>query len=388
MVGPLGRDDVGVVQRNRLLGVRGELAWVGVGRVGAARRREVDDVGRQAAAGEARVHEQRARQVGRGVDGAGRIAGARASAAAAVVPAGQGHLHPAFQMLAELRLQLAFDIVLVDDVALAGHAGNDVGEVAVALLFPVASEAELQVGRQRAGDRGFQQRAAIVAHRGANFAVGLFGRALGDHVDRAADGVAAVERALRAAEHFDPVDEQRRAAGFNGRGGVDAVRIGSDAGVGGLHVGQAADAAQADAVQLARIGQAGREVGHVLDGVDTQEVALLGGVGRNGDRDVMQALAPLFGGDDQFLDGAPRADGRRCGRGAGLRAGGCSEGDREEHGARRQKANLVIHLNLPSGPRGRDMTTAYFPSHWLRLPEASTSLRQKYNHLSKTRFAQ
>ena len=35
------------------------------------------------------------------------------------------------------------------------------------------------------------------------------GGAPGDGVDRAADGVAPIERALRAAQHLDPVDEQR-----------------------------------------------------------------------------------------------------------------------------------------------------------------------------------
>jgi len=71
---------------------------------------------------------------------------------AAVVPARDRHLHPAVQVLAELRLKLALDVVLVDDIAFGGHARDDVLEVAVALLLPVAGEAELQVRRERAGD--------------------------------------------------------------------------------------------------------------------------------------------------------------------------------------------------------------------------------------------
>ena len=70
----------------------------------------------------------------------------------------------------------------------------------------------------------------------------------------------------------------------------------------GLHVGHPADAPQADAVAGVVIGQAGREVGHVLDGIDPDQVALLGGVGRDRHRHVLEALLPPFGGDHELLD--------------------------------------------------------------------------------------
>ena len=60
-------------------------------------------------------------------------------------------------------------------------------------------------------------------------------------------------------------------------------------------------------------------------------------------------LAPLFGGDHQFLDGVGR---RGCGRGFRLRVCGRSQSGCDKQGARRQKANLVLQLNLPSDRSG------------------------------------
>ena len=106
---------------------------------------------------------------------------------------------------------------------------------------------------------------------------------------------------------------------------------------------QAAHAAQADTVRGAGIVQARREVGHVLDGVDADQVTPLGGEGRDGDRHVLQALLPLLGGDHQFLDGV--AD-RGAGRPRRLRLGRSGH-EAQGQGSRRKKPRSVEHLYSP-----------------------------------------
>jgi hypothetical protein len=69
-----------------------------------------------------------------------------------------------------------------------------------------------------------------------------------------------------------------------------------------VDVGQAPDAAQGCAIELAGILQTRREVGHVLDRGDPDQVTTLVGEGRDGHRHVLQALFTLFGGDHHLFD--------------------------------------------------------------------------------------
>ncbi|MNL20826.1 hypothetical protein D3C87_1420920 [compost metagenome] len=72
-------------------------------------------------------------------------------------------------------------------------------------------------------------------------------RSLGDGVDHARRGVAAIEGALRPLQDLDPVQIEQRHAQIGVGGLVDAVHMQGDRGVAvGLVVVRAADAADAD----------------------------------------------------------------------------------------------------------------------------------------------
>ncbi len=341
VVGPLAGEDPGVIQLHLVGDHRGDLARVARGRVCAAERRAVDHRGRDRAAAVAGLLGRGA--VGDLVVGVGRRrpGAARAGAAAAVAPLDGGQLHPAVEVLAQVELELPFEDVGVDDVAFVRLARDDVVVPALGLLLPVAGEAEgdaLDAGR--AGDGAFEDVVVVVLVLAADLGVPVVGRTLGDQVDRAGDGVTTVERRLRAAQHLHPVQEQRRLARLDRGGRVDAVRIDRHRRVGRVHVGRAADAAKADPVQLARVLQPRREVGHVLDGRDADQVALRRREGRDRHRNVLQALLPPLGGDDQLFD-------FRSGRvlGEGWRAG---ERGAETRGGRKQQVLEMHSLEIPS----------------------------------------
>ena len=366
MIGQVVGEDIGLLQPDRPGGVHAELARVagaGVHRTAAVALH----VRRQAAIAEPGVGDD---IVALGllseVVGRGRIAGARARAAAAVIPADDAELDPVLEPLVKFELELRFQEKLVDNAAFVagGGRGAEVLEPALGLLFPVAGDAEANALGERARHRGFEQGVVVVRVGAAHLGVEVFGRALGHDVDGAADGVAAVERALRAAQHFDPIDEDRRFASLHGRGGVDAVRIHRNRAIGGVGVAEAADAAQRDAVGLGGILQARREVGDVLDRVDPDKVTLFRRKGGHGHRHVLQALLALFSGDHQFFDGVG-SGGRRSGARLGLdRRGGQGRGQQR---AGRQESVFPKHMGcLPAA----NFKERYFLRLSIRLKQA------------------
>ena len=171
---------------------------------------------------------------------------------------------------------------------------------------------------QAVGDRAAHQRIgvteAVVAALQPHFAFELVGRALGDHVDRAADGVAAVQRALRAAQDLGALDEQRRRRSVGHRGREDAVRVQRDGWIGADCVGQTAEAADRETIVVA-IGDARREAREIFHRVDAEQSARLARVRGHGDRYVLNVDCALFRGDDHFFE--HRSSGRflreRCG---------------------------------------------------------------------------
>ena len=138
---------------------------------------------------------------------------------------------------------------------------------------------------------------------------GLFAsRRPGDDVDRTADRVAAVESALRPAQHFDALDVRQVPVLSDLAPEVDAVDVDADAGVGGDEVILQADAADE---RVGGGGVAGREAGHVqvrdeladVDQVgDALPLKLLAGEGGDRDRHLVDALLALLGGNGDLLE--------------------------------------------------------------------------------------
>ncbi len=92
---------------------------------------------------------------------------------------------------------------------------------------------------------------------------GFVGERLADVFDGAADGVLAVERALRAAQHFDAADVDQVEQGALGPRVIDVVEVEADAGIDAPQRVGLADAAQEDG-EGGRLAAAGvdREIGH------------------------------------------------------------------------------------------------------------------------------
>ena len=180
-----------------------------------------------------------------------------------------------------------------------------------------------------------QQRCAAAAHAiGTGFGLGidlqpLFGRALGDDVDDAADRVGAIERALVAAQDFDPVDVAA--------GQVIGLELGADrAGVAQLDTVDQPEnliivrSPDADAGQLA--GPVGRRLhaGRVLQYVFQEEDLVALNIGAGDDRhraaDLARFAGDARGGDDD--GGAVAAQVRNLF--GGLRENGAGSAKRQQ----------------------------------------------------------
>jgi hypothetical protein len=124
----------------------------------------------------------------------------------------------------------------------------------------------------------------------------------GHVLDRAADGVLAVQRALRAAQHFDPLHVEHVQQRTLRAGDVDVVQIDADAGVDAperIGLAHAADVGSDRAGGTAR--GIDREIGHegieVADVLHVELVERVGGVGGDGHRHVGDRLFALARGD-------------------------------------------------------------------------------------------
>ncbi len=140
-----------------------------------------------------------------------------------------------------------------------------------------------------------------------DFAVPLVAGLLGDHVDRAADGIATEVRALRTAQHFDAleVDDLRIAGAGHDVELVDVERVGRGPHVGVL-VQLVADTAHAQVFAVARAVAAEAHVRRQREVIlDTLHVGVAQRLlADRGDRDrhVLDGLRASLRGNDDFID--------------------------------------------------------------------------------------
>ena len=185
------------------------------------------------------------------------------------------------------------------------------GDVAIdAVLVPVgAVEPEAQRVADRPAERGRQRLAAVVAEVAANRAFRFLRGVLGDVLDRAREGAAPVERALRTLDDLDPRDvdqalrREQRAARDR-----DALAADVDAVDQHRHVvatprrRQAADRdARVGGAVAALEDQRGIQRRDVADAADVEPLEVRGLEGRDAEGDVLQVLLALARGDDDLF---------------------------------------------------------------------------------------
>ena len=210
----------------------------------------------------------------------------------------------------------------VEGVALVGDGGArpagllgaevapGVAVLVLAVELPVGERdlgAHAAFGEAAAVEHGAQDLLPVVADGGLDLASGLLGRAGGDELDGARHVVAAVERTLRPAQHLDALDvehvhqhavvarEGNAVEGDPGLGVGVGVRVREvDAADGeGPHVGDNGHLRQLD------VGRDAAQVLEVHGAVVFEGRAV---EGRHRDRNVLDALAALLRGHDDFLE--------------------------------------------------------------------------------------
>ena len=194
----------------------------------------------------------------------------------------------------------------------------DVADIAVMIGLLHGDPRRDLVG-QRPGDRGAGPNRVVVAIGQLSRAGEAVGRRLGDDVDHAAGGVAAVERTLRPFQHLDAVDIHQLLGRIDRPRQIDAVDIDGDRRVGAdiqLVAANAADIRLADH----RVGgelQAGSELGQLRRALNPANLQCIAGEGGDRQRNLLQILRPPFGGDRDLLE-SPIC---RAGIGGGIRGG-------------------------------------------------------------------
>ncbi len=212
----------------------------------------------------------------------------------------------------------------------AVDATVQVGVLAVAVVDAAqAGHAQGEHVAERDVDRAGDLEVVVVAVLHGRVAAELAGGLGGDQVHRAAGGVTAVEGALRAAQHFHPVDVEEVAVLEVVDGDRQLVLVDADAlgAAGADHVG--ADAADLQ-VEAAEVGAGEVGVGdlqqQVLAAFELFVLQRVGGEGRDRDRRILEVGLTTFGGDHHFADrgrsagggiarGSWGAGGRECGLG-------------------------------------------------------------------------
>ena len=129
----------------------------------------------------------------------------------------------------------------------------------------------------------------------------------GDQADRAADRVAALERALRAAQDLDPLEVEQVEVRAGQRRIIDVVDIDADAGLEGRVEVELADAADRRADRGTERGALLAQhdvrglVGDLDEAVLAARLEQLAGNGGDRQRRVLQPLLAELGGDEDFL---------------------------------------------------------------------------------------
>ena len=188
----------------------------------------------------------------------------------------------------------------------AAVAGQPIERIAVVALVEPGQPERHQILDQRYADAALHvdriEPAVIDREIGFGGVAGLARR----QVDRAAGGVAAVERALRPAQHLDLLEIEEPRALRERRADIDAVDIDADRARGGRVEIVDADAPDEDA----RIGgavvrldlQAGRLVGEIDDIGDPAVADRVATDRGDGDGYVLKFFGALLRGDDDLAD--------------------------------------------------------------------------------------
>ncbi len=207
--------------------------------------------------------------------------------------------------------------VLVRDVP----PGEQVGAVAVVLQRGEGQLAAQPALDEGPGDAELDVLIAVVAAGERDAALGRVGQRLADVLDGAADRVLAVQRALRAAQHLDPLDVEHVQQRALRAGDVDVVQVEADARIDAPERVGLADAAHegGEGRRLVAAGvdrqvrHAGLDLGDVRGGLILEDLAPDHG---HRHRHLLHVLLPLAGGDGDDL-----ADRRRPGGLLGLLLG-------------------------------------------------------------------
>ena len=247
--------------------------------------------------------------------------------AALLEDVGAEHARAAVQvtiMTAQHRLEVAG---FIGQLHTAGHvaiAFQLAGGVAafIVVLDPVvatleqARHAEAEAVGDRAADRGFSIDGVVGGPGGAGIAGEMIGRRGRGHLDDARRGVAAEQRALRAAQHFNAGKVEHREALEHRIFERDIVEHDRDrlGGVGiEIGVAKAADVeAREGAAERAFDLKAGRARGEEanVEAAAVERVELFAADGGHGDRHVLGIFSPARGGDDDFTQAFARCGGR------------------------------------------------------------------------------
>ena len=176
-----------------------------------------------------------------------------------------------------------------------------VGQEAVLLTVRGRDTEAEHVARDRPADRARYEptivRTGVAAIRARFEDVARLAR---NDVDRAAQRILAIKRALRTAQHFDAVDVEQRIVEVSGVRLINAVDEQPDAGLHRLHQ-RHPDAANRDKGAAAAVAvdvEAGRQhcgFAHRVDPASGQRVAIDRG---HGDRHVRKCFIALAGGND------------------------------------------------------------------------------------------
>ncbi|MNS59512.1 hypothetical protein D3C72_924720 [compost metagenome] len=229
------------------------------------------------------------------------------------------------------------------------RAGGRVRDIAAAFRMQ-GRQAQGQGVGDRAGNRALELHQVIVAigRRGAG--AEFLARTTRHQLHGAADGVLAVEGALRTAQDFHAFQVQQVELAAADTAVIDVVDIDADRRVEGLQRVRLAHAADVD---VGRVGRAAAldqvQVRHralqVRDLLRARTLQRLAAEGRQGQRGLLRRLLGAAGGDDDVFDAGCRLRVLRPALGVRiLRIGG--RGDRA-HGGARQQGGLheSVHLD-------------------------------------------
>lgn len=143
-----------------------------------------------------------------------------------------------------------------------------------------------------------RRRNDIVVDERAAFDLEFVRRALRYDVGRAADRVAAIQRALGTTQHFDALGKEFRGADHIGLGCVETVDVVSHARIGTERVRHAADAANVDPIRIVGDRDARREFRDILCAEDAADRTILCRERRHRRGDIIQKLFAAVRGDN------------------------------------------------------------------------------------------